>query len=84
MLPQVLDPATLRSAAVVAVIVVVVLIVLALRFVQKVVLRVLIVAALVGLGAATWIQREQLTACGSTGACTFFGQEVQVPSRSSG
>jgi hypothetical protein len=46
------------------------------------VVRVVIVGILVALGAGIWVQREELTACGSTGACTFFGQDVQVPTAS--
>jgi len=81
-LPQALDPETLRTAALVALAVVVIGIFLTLRFIQKMVVRVVIVGILVALGAGIWVQREELTACGSTGACTFFGQDVQVPTGS--
>ncbi|MEX2659230.1 MAG: hypothetical protein WD232_06015 [Acidimicrobiales bacterium] len=79
MLPQALDPDTLRTAAIVALGLVVIGIFLTLRFIQKMVVRVVIVGALVALGAGIWVQREELASCPTTGACTFFGQEVQVP-----
>lgn len=82
MLPQALDPDTLRTAAIVALALVVIGIFLTLRFIQKMAVRVVIVGALVALGAGIWVQREELASCPTTGACTFFGQEVQVPTAS--
>ncbi len=82
MLPQALDPETLRTAAIVALGAVVIGIFLTLRFIQKMVVRVVIVGILVALGAGIWVQREELASCRSTGGCTFFGQDVQVPTAS--
>jgi hypothetical protein len=78
-LPEALDPETLRAAALVALGVTVLGIFLALRFVQKLLVRVVLVGALVAFGAGVWVQREELASCSTTGACTFFGQDVQVP-----
>ena len=79
MLPTALDPDTLRSITIVVLAVVVLCIFLTLRFVRKVVVRLVLVVVLVALGAAVWVQREDLRLCRSAGSCTFFGQEVQVP-----
>lgn len=82
MLPTSLDPETLKSTALVALVVVVVGIFVTLRFIQKMVVRVVVVGVLIALGAGIWVQREELASCRSTGACTFFGQDVQVPTPS--
>lgn len=82
MLPTVLDPETLKTIAIAALAVVVIGIFLTLRFIQKMVVRVVVVGVLIASGAGTWVQREELSSCRSTAACTFFGQDVQVPAAS--
>lgn len=79
MLPTALDPGTLRTVALVAIAVVLVGILLTLRFVTKVVLRAVVLVVLLALLVGMWAQRSELSSCRSTGACTFFGQDVQVP-----
>ena len=78
-LPTALDPDALRSITIVVLALVVLCIFLTLRFVQKVVVRLVLLALLVAFGAAVWVQRDDLRLCRSAGSCTFFGQEVQVP-----
>lgn len=79
MLPEALDPSTLRTVALVALVVLAVLVFLVVRFVQKVVLRLVVVGMLVIVGIGVWVQRAELSTCRTTGSCTFFGQDVQVP-----
>ncbi len=49
------------------------------RFIRKVVLKAALVAALIGLGVALWIQRAELSDCADTCSCTLFGREVRIP-----
>jgi uncharacterized membrane protein len=79
MLPKSLDPDTLRTVAIVALAALVLLALLVMRFIQKMVLRVLLIGALAGLGVFVYIQRDDLSACVPECACEFFGYEVQVP-----
>lgn len=79
MLPETLDPSTLRTVALVSIVVIVVLALLVLRLVQKMVLRVVLVGALVGLGTYAWSQRASLDDCRAECSCTFAGFEVAVP-----
>jgi hypothetical protein len=79
MLPKSLDPDTLRTAAIVALVVLVLLALLVMRFIQKMVVRVLLVGALAGFGVFVYAQRDELSACVPECACEFFGYKVQVP-----
>ena len=79
MLPEALDPDTLRTVAIVALIALVAVALLVVRFVQKLLIRIVVLSLLVVVGLAIWVQRDQLASCRTTGTCTFFGQEVQVP-----
>lgn len=79
MLPESLDPSTLRTVALVAIVVVVVLALLVMRMVQKMVLRVVLVGALAGLGVYAWSQRASLEDCRAECSCTFAGFDVDVP-----
>ena len=78
MLPETLDPDTLRTVAVVVLVVLLVVAFLVMRFIQKMVLRVVVLGALAGLGLFVWVQRDELRDCVPECACTFFGYEVQV------
>lgn len=79
MLPDALDPATLRTVALAAIVVVLVLAFLVMRMVQKMVLRVVLIGALAGLGVYAWSERASLEDCRADCACTFAGFEVDVP-----
>jgi hypothetical protein len=78
-LPEALDPSTLRAVAVGAVVVAAVLALLVLRFVRKMVVRVVLLGALAGVGIYAWSQREALEDCRADCACSFAGFDVQVP-----
>ena len=79
MLPKSLDPDALRTVALVTLGVLAVLGFVVLRFVQKMVLRVVLLGALAGLGLFAWYERTELKDCVPDCACSFFGYDVQVP-----
>jgi hypothetical protein len=79
-LPDSLDPETLRTIAIVALVVLVLFGLLVLRMVQKMVLRVVLLGLLAGLGVFVWAQRDALADCAKTCDCRFAGQDVHVPS----
>lgn len=79
MLPESIDPAMLRTVALVAIAVVALLAVFVLRMVQKMVLRVVLLGALAGVGLYAWSERAQLDDCRTSCPCTFAGFEVDVP-----
>lgn len=77
MLPESVDPDMLRTIAIGALVALVVLAFLVLRFIQKMVLRVILVGALAGVGLFVWVQREELQECVPKCACTFLGMELK-------
>jgi hypothetical protein len=79
MLPESLDPSTLRTIALGALVVIAALAFLVVRFVQKMVLRVVLIGALAGLGLYVWSERASLDECRRTCACSIAGFDVQVP-----
>lgn len=79
MLPKSLDADALRTLTLASVGASIMLVLIVLRFVQKMVLRVVLVGALVGAGLYAWSQRAELSDCAPpTCACTFAGYDVQV------
>lgn len=78
MLPETLDPDALRTIAIVVLVALLVIAFLVMRFIQKMVLRVILLGALVGLGVGVWVQRDNLKECVPECACEFFGYTVQV------
>lgn len=79
MLPKSLDPEVLRNVAVGALVVQAILAVLVLRFVRKMVVRVVFLGALAGLALFAWYQRAELKECVPDCACSFAGYDVQTP-----
>ena len=49
------------------------------RFIQKVVTKLVIFAVLAALGLSLWVQREELSNCARECKCTLYGREVQIP-----
>jgi hypothetical protein len=78
MLPKALGPDDLRTLAVVALVALLVVAFLVLRFIQKMVLRVVLLGALVGMGVFVYYQRDELKECVPNCACELFGYTVQV------
>ena len=79
MLPKSLDPEALRNVAAGALVVQAILAFLVLRFVRKMVVRVVLLGAIAGLALFAWYQREELRECVPDCACSFFGYDVQTP-----
>lgn len=79
-LPKSFDPEVLRNVAIGGLVVVALLAFMVMRFIQKMVLRVILLGALVGFGLYVWGQREELKDCVPTCACQFFGFDVHIPS----
>lgn len=78
-MPSWLDPDTLRWLILVAIGVTLVGMFLVVRFIQKLVTKTLVFAALAGLGLSLWVQREDLQDCVDTCSCSLYGQEVEMP-----
>ena len=76
MLPESLDLDTLRTVAIVALVALLIVAFLVMRFIQKMVLRVVLIGALAGIGLFVWAQRQELSECVPQCDCTFFGFEV--------
>ena len=79
MLPDWLDPSTLRDVALLTLIAFGVTAVLILRFIQKVVIRVVLIGLLGALSLAIYSQRAALADCADKCQCTFFSFDVDVP-----
>ena len=78
-LPDWLDPELLRWLIVAVLAVVAYLLYIVLRFVRRLVAKVLLLVVLVGLGVSLWVQRADLEGCALTCECTLYGQEVVIP-----
>ena len=78
MLPKSLDPDTLRTVALGVSGGTVLIALLVLRFVRKMVLKVILIGVLIGGGVYVWSQRTQLSDCVPHCACTFAGFDVHV------
>jgi hypothetical protein len=78
-LPKSLDSESLQRIAIGVLIGLAVLSFIILRFVQKIMLRVILLVIVIGLGAATWAERVDLSHCAQTCSCRLFGRDVHVP-----
>jgi len=78
-LPDWLDPATLQDVVFGGLIGIGVIAVLVMRFIRKVLLRVVLVGLLAGMGAVMYVEREALSDCAADCSCDFLGFDVDVP-----
>ena len=78
MLPKSLDPDTLRNILVGTLVVLVFVAFIVLRFVQKMVFRVVLLGLVAGLGVFVWWERDNLRHCVPTCSCSVAGYKVQV------
>jgi hypothetical protein len=78
-IPDWLDPELLQWVILVVLAVLLYLMYVVVRFVQRVVLRLLLFALLAGFGVSLWAQRTNLEQCARTCACSLYGQTVEVP-----
>jgi hypothetical protein len=83
-LPETFDPELLRNVAIGGLVLVVVIAFLVMRFIQKMVLRVVLLGALFGLGLYVWGQRQELQDCVPTCQCSFLGFDVHIPADATG
>lgn len=79
MLPESLNPDTLRAVALGGMATAAVAAFFVLRLVQKAVLRVVLLGVLVGMGAYLWAERDALADCVPECSCRFAGFDVDVP-----
>jgi len=78
-LPDWLDPATLRDVVLGILMGLGVIVLLVLRFIQKILLKVVLVGLLAGLGAVMYVERDALADCSARCSCEFLGFDVDVP-----
>ena len=78
-LPGWVEPAFLRSVALVAIVASLVLAFVAARIIRRMVVRIVVVVVLVALTAGIWSQRVELADCAAECSCALFGQVVQIP-----
>jgi uncharacterized membrane protein len=78
-LPDWLDPSTLRTVSAVGIVAMLVAALVVARLVQKMVIRVVVLGIAVGLAAGVWAERAELGDCARTCDCRFFGLAVEPP-----
>lgn len=78
-LPPWLDPELLRWILLIVIAVLLYLMYVVVRFVRRLVLKVVLFLVLTGVGLSLWVQREDLRSCARTCECRLYGQEVEIP-----
>jgi len=78
-LPDWLDPSTLRDVALLTILAFGLTAIMIIRFVQRVAVRVVLIALLGALSLAIYTQRTALADCADECECTFFAFDVEVP-----
>ena len=82
-----IEPDQVKNGAIAAIVVLAVLAFVVMRFIQKLVLKLIVIAALGGAGVFLYAQRESLDECqqkvrdsfGRECTCDFAGFEITVP-----
>ena len=77
-LPEWADPKTLQWIALAAIAVTFYVMFKVMRFVQRMMMRAVILVVLAGLAFGLWIQRAELGDCVDEGKCRLFGIEVET------
>lgn len=78
-LPDWLDPEMLQWVILVVLAVVLYLMYVVFRFVQRLMLKVVLFVILAAFGLSLWIQRDDLQDCARTCECSLYGQTVVIP-----
>jgi hypothetical protein len=78
-LPDWLDPQLLQWIILVVIAVLLYLMYVVVRFVHRVVLKLVLFGLLAGVGLSLWVQRNDLEDCARTCECSLYGQDVEVP-----
>ena len=60
-------------------VVLLVLVLLVVRFIQKLILRIVLVGLMVLVGIGIYVSRDELAECTRTCSCQLAGQDVDVP-----
>lgn len=79
MLPETLDPETLRTGIMVLIAVLLIAAIAGWYLVTKMVSRVIFFGLLLGIGSVLWGQRGELKTCQQTCSCKVLNWQVQVP-----
>ena len=80
MLPESLEPDTLRAMGAATLIGIVIIAALVLYTVQRMVMRVVVVGLLIGVGVFVWYERDSLSDCGPpTCDCKVLNWDVHTP-----
>lgn len=79
MLPETLDPETLRTGIMVLIAVLLIAAIAGWYLVRKMVSRVIFFGIILGLGTLLWGERGDLQTCQQTCSCKVFSWDVQVP-----
>ncbi len=77
-LPDWIDPDILQWIILGVIGILVLATALIIRTIQKLVMRVLLIAILAGFGISLWVQRADLQDCVETCECSLYGREVRV------
>lgn len=78
-LPETLDPETLRTGIMVLIAILLIAAVAGWYLVKKMVSRVIFFGLLLGFGAILWGERGELKTCQKTCSCRILSWDVQVP-----
>ena len=78
-LPGWADPKTLQWIALGSIALIFYVMFKVMRFVQKMMVRAVVLVVLAGLALGLWFQRAELGDCVDVGTCRLFGVEVEVP-----
>lgn len=77
-LPDWVTPENARTIALVVGIAAIVLIVFVLRFVQKLMMKIIVTVLLALIGLGAWYERADLEDCARTCSCRIFGQDINI------
>lgn len=78
-MPDWLDSEVLQDVSVGVLVALAVGALLVLRFVTKLVTRLVALALIAAVGVGVWLERDDLGECAETCECSVFGQDVEVP-----
>jgi len=77
-LPDWLDPDTLRWMILGAVVLLGLVMLMILRMVRKLIVRTALLAIIAGFGLSLWIQRADLETCVQTCSCSLYGKDLSI------
>ena len=78
-LPEWVSPKLVENLTIVALVLLGVILLLILRFVSKLLLKLIFLTIVFALALGVWSERSELSGCISTCSCEIFGQNIQIP-----